>query len=201
MDPYVNEAIKLFDNPEKWQAFLEMSYKKDHIRNEMLVLGLSKLQKRLMNTFASGDWLIARHPENDPCLRWDLKNIGAKDGIGILIGWWGTINLYLWNSGAYDMNKAHQLLEDSSQKYRIITEAFVDAADGVLQLNQRLIYPVSYKYSFDDSPFNGAFNMDQIAWYVANEGRFVEQTEEKIQHLTSNEMTELIADLNAACKK
>ena len=196
MDPYISEALKLFDTADKWHAFIELSHRKDLIRD-----GFSQqLQCEIMKRFGAGiidKWDCSRHT-CIPDVRWDIKDFG-KEGIGIVMGWGCTINLHLWNMELFDLQKATKLLNDA--KYEKIVTAFWETSEGTLIPNSQRLIAGKRNYKFDENcPFNGNFEWDHLAWYIKNDTRFVEQVADKINYLTSK-LTSFIYDLNVECKK
>ncbi len=191
-----NQALALFDTPEKWNAFLEMASQKENLKLHYF----QKLKQPLLKYFnenADGCWVC--EPWGDPKydLRWYLKDFG-KGSLSLALGWGFQLLLHLEDTNTFDTNRINDLLKTD---YSLILSSF-DRVDRQFESNCKVVeerhyaFGSPYDYNFDAS------NYDKLAWFAGNKtDMFVEQIIRKIEVFTKNQaLTKMLYDLNERSK-
>lgn len=188
----LKQAKAMFDSPEKWNAFLELLWQKDEIRNQWY----QKLKEEANKKFSTDEfvegWVFNSWGVWD--LHWYQKEHGDKS-IGLLIGWWGEMTLYC-NSDFYDTVKIHDLLR--TERFAPLLSCFnrIDRfyEGGRLAIEMR-------NFSFG-SPHDTKFDTDRLSWYAGNQtDDFLNQLVEKVNRYRKNEeMNSLLHELNLLTK-
>lgn len=190
-----NQAMALFDTPEKWNAFLDLVSEEKSI----IYYWHSTLIRALIKRFKQEDPPIEKwdfgENRNTMSMTWHLKEFG-KDSLAIwLLKYYTEFSLYV-NSEYFDSDEVTRLLK---------TEEFSPLLSPFTQYYK--IYQGDYKiceemdYVFDNQFKN--LNSDQLAWFAGNKTEdFVNQIAEKVDRFRKNEqLTKLLQKLNELTKK
>lgn len=188
----LKKAKAMFDSPEKWNAFLELVWQKDEIRNQWFI----KLKEETAKKFATDEfvegWVFNTWGVWD--MHWYQKDHGDKS-ISLLLGWWGEMTLNC-NSDHYDTIKIQELLR--TEKFAPLLTCFsrIDRhfEGGRIAIEMR-------NFSFG-SAYDTKFNTDKMGWYAGNRTEdFVKQIADKVNKYRKDEkMNSLLHELNTLTK-
>ncbi len=187
---FLNEAINLFNMPEKWNSFIELSNK----RNEVINLW-NKKAKNVINNFFLNDtvesWSFISWGIWD--YRWYLEDFG-KESLCIWI-YGNRIQLWL-NGNDFDSNVVTSLL--NTDRYSSLLSLF--RPDGVFEGDFKIIEMGDFVFN---SVNDGHISSEELAWYAGNRTEeFVTQIAEKVNRIRKNpELTQLLHELNEKCKR
>lgn len=187
---FLNEAIKLFDTPEKWSSFIELSNKKMDIRHEWFNKAKIALVDYFIKDTVEG-WSIANWNTWD--YRWFLKDYGKES----LCIWMYGNRIGLWlNGNLFDSAKANYLL--NTEQYSNLLSIF--RPDEISQNDWKIIETGNFIFN---SSFDGNFTEDELAWYAGNRTEeYIIQIAEKVNRIRKNpELTQLLRELNEKCKR
>ena len=187
---FLNEAINLFDTSEKWDSFIELSNKRNEIKDTWY-----KSAKETINNFFLNDtvenWSF--HSWGICDYKWYLEDFG-KDSLCICMQW---NYIHLWvNPTIYNHKKIEAFL--NTEKYSTLLTFF--RIDEMFQHGWNLAVETGNFYF--DSPYDGNFTDEKLTWYAGNKTEeFVNQIAEKVNRIRKNpELTELLRELNEQCK-
>lgn len=187
---FLKDAMDLFDTPEKWNSFIALSNKKNEINNEWYKKAKTGIISHFINDSVEGwsyvNWNIWDY-------RWFLEDFGKES----LCLWMFSNRIGLWlNGNLFDSKKATTLL--STEKYAPLLSVL--RPDNIFD-NDWKVFEVG-NFSFD-TVNDGHFESDKLAWYAGNETeKYVEQVVEKVNRIRKNsELTQLLREINEACKK
>lgn len=191
----LNQAIKLFDTPEKWNAFIELTRQKDNIKSSFF----KKAKQPILDYFnkqINENWICepCGHTDYDVC--WYLKDFG-KNSLAIRTGWRFQFHLRVEDLNAFDTNEIDRLLKTD---YSLILTKF-DRIDRQFEPNSKVIENRGYSFG---SPFDNNFHdEDKFAWYVGNRTQeYTKQLIEKVERFTNDEtITKMMYELNRQSKK
>lgn len=110
----IQEAVNIFDTPEKWEAFYEMEKERPKIINHWLALGAKELREEFRKS--PGNWQCdIWGAERDT--RWNLSDLGGGS-INVGIGW-ETFEFHLFDLRNNDeiWQKTTGLLEEPDFRY------------------------------------------------------------------------------------
>jgi hypothetical protein len=192
----LNQAIEIFDTPEKWNAFVELSNQKEAIK----WIYFQKLKHPLLNYFNANPvdgWIC--EPWGNPLydLRWYLKDFG-KNSLALAIGWTFEFHLHIEDTINFDSLKINDLLKSD---YSILLSAF-DRIDRQFENNVKAMESRHYHF---DSPFDFNFDnshIDNLAWFAGNKTQmFADQIIKKVDRFRKDKnLTKLLYDINSACQ-
>ena len=188
----LKQAKAMFDTPEKWNAFLELVWQKDEIRNQWFLKLKEEANKKFSTDEFVEGWVFNSWGVWD--LHWYQKEHGDKS-IGLLIGWWGDMTLYC-NGEFYDTAKIHDLLR--SERFAPLLSCF-NRIDRFYEGGRLAIETRNFSF---DSPHDTKFDVDRLGWYAGNKTEdFLNQLAEKVNRYRKNEeMNSLLSELNSLTK-
>lgn len=182
----MNQALNLFDTPEKWNAFLELYSQRDEMRNQWYGK-LRELSIKRFNTIDVVDgWSFK--PSNSIDMCWYLTEYGDQS-IRIVFGWCAEMTLFY---DGVNFSKMNDLMKN--KRFSPILEGF-QKLDGVFQGN-RIAYE-SRNFIFE-SPYDTKFDCDRLAWFAGNQTEsFVDQIVKKVNRFRKDDnLTVLLGELN-----
>jgi len=187
----VNQAIAMFDTPEKWNSFLELSASKDEIRNlwyQKLKTSVTKVfcEENVVNGWSFSTW-------NTWDFRWYLTEFGRES----LCIWMIGHRVGLWvNSNVHDSQKITDLL--NTDKFSLLMSAL--RPDEVFSGDWKL---VEYGNFVFEGPYNLQFDPDRLGWFAGNRtDDFIAQLVQKIDRIRKDEtLTGLLIEINKMTKK
>lgn len=193
-----NQALELFDTPEKWNAFLEMAAQKESMKLYYFQKLKQPLLKHFLQENADEHWVCDTSwgdPKYD--FRWYLKDFG-RGSLSLALGWGFQFTLHLEDTNTFDTNIMNDLLKTD---YSLILSSF-DRVDRQFEPNWKVVeeryysFGSPYDYNFD------AYNYDKLAWFAGNKtDMFVEQIIRKVEVFTKNQaLTKMLYDLNQRAK-
>ncbi len=179
------KAVTLFEEQDKWDAFIELSSYVENIKN----IWKDRLSNRLEEYFTKEGKMDGWNFNKDGMV-WYLNDYG-QDSFGI---WWEHLyQLSFWaNPSHYDIEKIKSLLE--STKYSPLLNVF----DGVVKkFNGNYLLSEFGNFSFGsiyDNNF-GFEHLNTLAWYAGNETEeFANQIIKKVDSIRK-EHFEIITEL------
>ena len=192
----LNQAIAIFDSPEKWNSFVELANQKETIKWHYF----QKLKQPLLNYFNANPvegWVCEPWGDQLYDIRWYLKDFG-KNSIALAIGWRFHFVLHIEDTNAFDTKKIDDLLRSD---YSILLSSF-DRVDR--QFENQLKAVEVRNYSFN-SPYDTNFEdsqLDKLSWFAGNKTEsFVEQIIKKVERFRQDkDLTKMLYDLNAQTK-
>lgn len=188
----INNTIEMFDNYEKWNAYLELIAKFGEIKNSFY----ATLKNALIKHFCQDDIV-----EGWTCRVWDALNTRwfiTQHGHDSLCLFLSSVNFHLWcNPSVYDGNKINELL--IQPKYKPLIAGFT-------RIDRQLFY-ADWKITEDgnfyfNSPFDGNFNPETLAWFAGKKtNELVNQIAEKVDRYRKSEiLTNLLVEINDLTK-
>ncbi|MDD2987272.1 hypothetical protein [Flavobacterium sp.] len=188
----LKQAKAMFDSPEKWNAFLELVWQKDEIRNQWFLKLKEEANKKFSTEEFVEGWVFNSWGVWD--LHWYQKEHGDKS-IGLLIGWWGEMTLYC-NGEFYDTVKIHDLLR--SERFAPLLSCF-NRIDRFYEGGRLAIETRNFSF---DSPHDTKFDADRLGWYAGNRTEdFLNQIAAKVnRYRKDEEMNSLLHELNLLTK-
>ncbi|GAL85569.1 hypothetical protein MYP_2798 [Sporocytophaga myxococcoides] len=195
---FLNMATTVFDNVDKWNAFIDLYNNKDAIR----VTWVNKLKQSLIEHFRIKDiaigWEFNVYGDMN-CCKWYLTDFGPDSlCLRFWVNYGGNPGLMLWvHKDKFDSAKITESLRN--EKYIPLLAAL--KADRV-EIND-WDKAISEKQFYFDSPFDGNFDYDHFAWYAGNETeKVVNQIADKVNKIRkSQELTNLLIELNQSSRK
>lgn len=189
----LKQAKAMFDSPEKWNAFLELVWQKDEIRNQWFVKLKEEANKKFSTDECVEGWVFNSWGVWD--MHWYLKAHGDKS-IGLLLGWWGEMTLCC-NGDFYDTTKIHDLLR--SERYAPLLNCF-SRIDRFYEGGRLAIEIRNFSFG---SPYDTKFDLDRLSWYAGNHTEdFLNQIADKVNRFRKDaNITSLLNELNSETSK
>ena len=192
----LNQAIALFDSPEKWNAFVELANQKEAMKWNYL----QKLKQPLVHYFVSNPvegWVCEPWGNQNYDLRWYLADFG-KNSLGLAVGWTFEFHLRLEDPIGFDSQKIDELLKAD---YSMLLSAF-DRIDRQFETHTKAMevrnytFGSQYDFNFDNS------SIDKMAWFAGNKtDDFVAQIIKKVERFRQDKaLTRMLYDLNSKAK-
>lgn len=190
---FLNEAINLFDTPEKWNYFLELYSKKDQIKDLYFIKVQTDLNKifRQIDVVENWDFSIKNNQ-----YKWFLKEFGEKS-LCIYFNTHNGIFHFLGDADNFDLDKVKAALKT---EYFAKILNFIERIDEINDGWHLVIEKGNFNFS---SAYDGNFDGDKLAWYAGNRTEeFVNQIVEKVNRIRkSPELTQLLRELSEQCKR
>jgi len=185
-------AAALFDEVEKWNAFLELTEMSDGIVEHWLISATRELRNHGGDD-ASGWEMTSWGNEFDT--KWYLPEFGEDS---VVIGFWDyEFTLSVEDQEAFDIEIARQQLNEPG--FAALRGLFTEFTDP--KISQIIGCRPNGMFRFG-SPRDGNLPWAEFAWYTANRTEeFVEQAIQQVERITKNpEITALVAELNRAAR-
>ena len=188
------KAMDIFDAPEKWNAFNELSRKRPEIEQRWF----SKLHKEVFRREKNNgmpDWDIGELWGTD--LRWFIK--GADEN-SLSIHFWKHDKVKLrvcFGFVGLDQNKVRNLYKSKFDFIKSCFDRVDDNADDTIGIEIG-------NFSFGSSVFNGNFpDVATLAWYAGNSTNvFADQIIAKVRKFQKTPgITELFKEINEKCRR
>lgn len=188
----IQQAMDLFDTPEKWEAFGELyrSY------NTIKARGFKKMRDELYcDELAHKDpnWHVVKW--NDWDIRWELKTEGKR----LWIHFWGDyLRIFV---GYLDIQKVQDLITNN-ERYNKIQQVFSEHCRLDGYDNNTLAYEKQndIEYTFNNTRVL-IKDSDQLSWYVGHyPSEFKAQLLKKVRSLQTPEMVELFKEIVEKCQ-
>jgi hypothetical protein len=178
----IEHAVKFFETPEKWNAFLEMVQQKDKIKEYMY----KKLEDRIYQHFKQKQYNGLEFDKSGNHFIWGFECADKTIWLEL-----HQENLkFCVNNGSHEgyIEKLKSAEYSFFCSYTNLNEVFDDKID--MQDNN---------WSFVD--FISELDGDHLAWYAENKtNEFLNQIKEKIDRFATPEIQNLIKDLHEKTK-
>lgn len=181
-------ASSLFEAPEKWQAFNELSNGKGQLMNYWWRKLQTEVQTRELKD-GHIDWDF--YAWNSWDMMWFVK--GSKNDSFAIHYWGKTLRVCGYNG--INQELLRNLLKDS--RFDIIRRAFsrIDGEDSSV-------------FAWEDGNFSfgaicdGHFsNVEELVWYAGNEtSKYADQLIKKVRNFQTPEILELFKEINIECR-
>lgn len=182
------EASKLFEIPEKWNAFNELSNNK----NRLMDFWWRKLQKEVQTRelqYGHADWSF--YAWNSWDMMWFVR--GDKND-SFAVHYWGK-TLRVCGYGGINQGLLRNLLKE--YRFDIIRRAF-DRIDGENNDSYALEEGNFHFGTTSDGNFS---NVEELSWYAGNEtSKYADQLIEKVRKFQTPEILELFKEINKECR-
>jgi hypothetical protein len=192
----IKQAMNLFDKVEKWDAFLELSNKRGDIINRYFGRLKSRINQLSVNN-ESISWNLLINTQES--YRWYINDVGPNS---ICINW--DLNCFrLWCDPNFrDAGKAKRLLTQS--EFLPIRNCFQNL-DTISNPVIHHFFEDRNRFSFSDGLSYSvieAENRDKLSWFAGNKtDEMAKLIMDKVNRFWTPEITQLLRELNAECKK
>ncbi|MEI6766792.1 MAG: hypothetical protein WCM76_14275 [Bacteroidota bacterium] len=189
----IEQAKAMFDTPEKWNAFLELFWQRDEIRNQWYSKLKEEANKRFKRVDSENGWSFNSWGFWD--MHWYLTADGDKS-ISLLLGWWGELTLFC-DENYFDTVKITELLK--TEKFAPLLSGF-NRIDRFFERGRIAIEIRNFSFA---SVYDSHFDLERLAWFAGNKTEdFLNQIVNKVNIYREDEkMTSLISELNQLTKK
>ena len=187
----LNQTKAMFDSPDKWNAFLEILYEKDNIRNQWYLNLKEDITKTFSTDYFSKEWDIKIR--GNFSYQWFLKAYG-ENSISL---WIEDGILSLFASETHDIEEVYKLIK--SENYAPLVNCFtridVSFQGGYIIKEERNF---TFGVSTDER-----FDFEKLAWFAGNKTKeLTKQIVDKVNRFRLNEeITNLLSELNRQTKK
>ena len=192
----LNQAIQLFDTDEKWNSFLELSYNKETIKNNLWKYFQSSMNENFAKHDLVDGWSFCS--DSPKQYRWFLTEFG-KESCGILMDEGKNVSLR-----AHPDNINLELVRSmlSTEKFSVLFN-FLERIDLIGTVGHWEFIRESGNFIFGSSFDKNFPNDDRLTWFAGNRtADFVDQISEKVNRIRKDEsMTFLLQELNKVGKK
>lgn len=182
------ETSKLFELPEKWNAFNDLS----NNRGQLMNFWWKKLQTEVqIRELKQGhiDWDF--YAWNSWDMRWFVK--GAKNDSFVVHYWGKTLRVCGYNG--INQGLLRDLLKES--KFDIIRCAF-DRIDGI---DDKTFVREEGNFNFGVMSDGNFSNVEELAWYAGNQTiSYADQLIAKVRKFQTPEILELFKEINERCR-
>lgn len=194
----LQKAMALFDTPEKWNAFVELSHERDFIRNRWF----KKLQQKLVSLSFADD----EHPEwicsiwNDWDIEWRLKSFDNKY---LSFHTWAGFNCRLWIRNVDDgtREKVYAYLESDvrfSQMCSFYELVNINKKPSEVPWDAHFIF--NFSKDFNNRSWDAMVR--SFAWHAGNDtDNVARQIMEQVDKIRTPEMTDLFRKVDELLNK
>ena len=196
------ETSKIFDNFEKWEAYLELCNQKQGIikywnSNFGLQIKNHFSEEKLLNLLEEKypEWSFWSNGNDD--FRWHLKDFDENSlliCLEIEAGW----KFSLWNNnGNFEDYKIRKELEKNSKLINLFGN------NRIITPNTNHNYKIVEHGNFEfGTKFNTHISNDILSWYAGNKSEeFLNQIIKKINNFRTPEITKILREINTVSKK
>lgn len=189
---FLNVALAAFDEPEKWNAFLDLSELKDLIQKTWADRAMSQLKLRFQSDeqwrMEFGNWVDAR---------WHFVSPSP-----VAVNFWlandGNMHLVTGN----EMGKKAELIAAVFKEPKYDPLRYVWGTDVQTNGNYNHILVKQVGKWYFDSPYDGDLSSSRLAWYVGNETtKYIDQIAEKVAKFKERPIMDLINDFQAEVER
>jgi hypothetical protein len=179
----LQQTASLFEDPKKWNAYLELIAQKEQLKN----FWFNKLKSELIKYFSTNietDWLW-----NANNMNWYLADFGEKS---LAIWLEGYTKFSLWSSEVnFDKDEITRLLK--TEKYSVLLSAFA-RIDKQFEGSYQVIENGNFTFG---SEYDGEFGIDHLAWYAGNDtNNLATQIIDKVNKIRQDKnLTALLAEI------
>jgi hypothetical protein len=194
----IQKSQAIFDQLDKWNAFIELKNLSDQIIENWLAIGTEQLRKHFEeNRPQRWRWKPFWFPDRDT--RWYIEEFGG-DSLAITFADY-KLCLHLSDTKRFDHNWIGEQLRGEKVKYAGLLLPF--GMNPVFKAGPTE-WVVEEKYDFAfGRPSEGNINRWELAWYASHQtDNFVTQAAKKIERFVGDpEITRLVTELNAEAQK
>ncbi|MDZ4809264.1 MAG: hypothetical protein SGI96_13495 [Bacteroidota bacterium] len=181
----IEKSLELFSIPEKWNAFLELSFLKDKIIEHWK----SKLKKYIIEKID----LPEAWDFNQNGMQWYLKEFGNNS----LSIWLEGEHFSLYAEQAhYDVDLINNKLKE--HKFKSVNDSIMYKDIG---FGNGYFFREKGRFEFENL-YDNNFDSNRLAWFAGNKpDEYVNQIRKKLQPFFENSTTQLLIELNRISKK
>lgn len=192
----LQKSMELFDSSEKWNAFVELYYVKDEIRNRWS----RKLQRKLVELTSMdelhSEWTCSIWNNWD--IEWKLKNSSNK--YLSFHSWVGfCCRLWIRNANEEERRKIYELFAQDSRYAKLQSNYNIV---NLYQSPGEILWDAHFRFDFSPT-FLGNYNkmVDLFSWHAGNNVDDVaQQIMEQVNKARTEEMTDLFRQVNELLK-
>ena len=187
----INQAVHLFDTPEKWSAFLALADQTENLRRAMYRTAFLRISSYFLKEHQAIGWSFKPMDPNELHMMWYLTQCG-EFSVCLVLAWKGELVLEVRGGNNYhSISKTIELLQDP--KYGALLACFDRIDEGP---REHFMAREKFNFSFG-SPSDTRFGPLRLAWYAQFETEaLLQQIIAKIVKFQTPEMTLLLAELN-----
>lgn len=194
----IKEAVQLFDNAEKWKAFVELAEQKGNLQTAMHATAYMRLKSHFLKDSGSASWSYKPLDDDNHVMIWYLTAYG-DNSICLLFGWQGQ--LWLEARGGetcFDVQKIVQLLHEP--RFKDLLAGF-DRIDNPQNGSCLATEVRNFCFGTANEPITH-FSDTSLAWHAQFEtDSYLEQVIAKVAKFQTPEMTMLFDELNKATRR
>ncbi|WBO85240.1 hypothetical protein [Hymenobacter yonginensis] len=192
----INQAVQLFDTPEKWSAFLALADQKEVLRQAMYRTAFVRISSHFLKDHQVEGWSFKPLDSSELAMVWYLTQYG-EFSICLVMAWKGEFVLEVRGGDRnYKVDEAARLLADS--RFNTLLSCFERIDKGV---EREYLAREKFNFSFG-SPSDTRFGPFRLAWYAQFETeKLLEQIITKVSRFQTPEMTALLGDFNRMARK
>ncbi|MBF9239516.1 hypothetical protein I2I05_19135 [Hymenobacter sp. BT683] len=190
----LRQSVLLFDTPDKWNAFLELSRQTDRLKRMMTRPAVERADRYFQLEHPKPKWSFRQFSPDEFSMVWYLTEYGEYS-ICLVFHWDGIFVLEA-RGGCNDVAKTTALLQEA--RFRILLECF-ERIDT--WWDNHLLAKEKFNFSFGTSA-DGHYGPFRLAWHAHyNTESLINQLGRKLAPFQTPEMTQLLSELNALTKK
>lgn len=191
----INQAIQLFDTPEKWAAFLTLSRQTDNLKRAMTRTAVSRANSYFHQEHAAPGWSFKQFGPDEFAMVWYLTAFGEYS-ICLVLSWSGIFVLEVRGNNVNDVDTVTQLLKDS--KFSALMACFERIDEW---WEGRFMAKEKFNFSFGCAS-DTRFGPFRLAWYAHFETeKLLDQIAAKVARFQTQEMTALLTELNEITRR
>lgn len=192
----INQAVQLFDTPEKWTAFLALTSQKESLRQAMYRTAFVRISSYFLKEHKAEGWSFKPLDPDELAMVWYLTQYG-EFSVCLVMAWKGELVLEVRGGDRHNkVDEAAKLIADP--KYSVLLSCFERIDKGV---EGHFLAREKYNFSFG-TPSDTRFGPFRLAWHAQFETeQLLEQIVAKVARFQTPEMTALLGEFNQLTRK
>ena len=155
----INQALQLFDTPEKWAAFINLSRQTDKLKRAMTRTAVARANSYFHREHTAPGWSFKQIWSDELGMVWYLTAFGEYSTC-LVLAWSGEFVLEVRSNNADEITAVTALLKDSRFSALMACFERIDVWwDG------RFVGREKFNFSFD-SPSDTRFGPFRLAWHA-----------------------------------
>ncbi|MET4104783.1 hypothetical protein [Hymenobacter sp. UYP22] len=192
----INQALTLFDTPEKWDAFISLAKHHEQLKQAMFQKAFVRISRYFRSEHQAPGWSYKPINGNNLAMVWHLVQYDDFS-ICLVLAWQGEFVLEVRGANQnHDLAKVVELL--AQPKFNKLLSCFERIDRGV---EGHFLARERFNFSFG-SPSDTQFGPFRLAWYAQfKTEQFLDQIVAKVAPFQTPEMTELLGELNRLTRR